>query len=71
MSGRVSGIASALGYTPDIFMYTLLGSWMDTYGATGYKMTWAYAVVASLLCVLMAFILSKIIGKKKAAKAAN
>lgn len=68
MSGRVSGIASALGYTPDIFMYTLVGGWMDTYGAAGYKMTWAYAVVASLLCVVMAFVLSKII-KKNAAKA--
>lgn len=26
MSGRVSGIASCLGYTPDIFMYTLVGN---------------------------------------------
>lgn len=39
MSGRVSGIASCLGYTPDIFMYTLVGSWMDNYGRTGYNMT--------------------------------
>ncbi|MFR3031564.1 MAG: MFS transporter, partial [Blautia sp.] len=66
MSGRVSGIASALGYTPDIFMYTLVGSWMDNYGANGFKMTWAYAVVASLLCVVMAFVLSKVIKKKAA-----
>ncbi|MFR1113102.1 MAG: MFS transporter [Blautia sp.] len=66
MSGRVSGIASALGYTPDIFMYTLVGSWMDNYGANGFKMTWAYAVVASLLCVVMAVVLSKVIKKKAA-----
>lgn len=66
MSGRVSGIASALGYTPDIFMYTLVGSWMDNYGANGFKMTWAYAVVASLLCVVMAFVLSRVIKKKAA-----
>lgn len=69
MSGRVSGIASALGYTPDIFMYTLLGSWMDNYGAAGFKMTWAYAVVMSLLCVVMAIVLSKIIKKKAPATA--
>ena len=31
MSGRVSGIASCLGYTPDIFMYTLVGSWTVSY----------------------------------------
>lgn len=69
MSGRVSGISSALGYTPDIFMYTLLGSWMDNYGAAGFKMTWAYAVVMSLLCVVMAIVLSKIIKKKAPATA--
>lgn len=39
MSGRVSGIASCLGYMPDLFMYTLVGSWMDNYGRTGYNMT--------------------------------
>lgn len=68
MSGRVSGIASALGFAPDLFLYTLVGGWMDTYGAAGFKMTWAYAVVASLLCVVMAFVLSRII-KKNASKA--
>lgn len=64
MSGRVSGIASAIGYTPDLFMYTLVGSWMDQYGATGFKMTWAYAVVAALVCIVFALILSKIIKNK-------
>lgn len=65
MSGRVSGIASCLGYMPDLFMYTLVGGWMDNYGRTGYNMTWAYAVVASLLCVVVTFILSRIVKKDK------
>ena len=69
MSGRVSGIASCLGYTPDIFMYTLVGSWMDNYGRTGYNMTWAYAIVAAVLCAIITFILSRIVKKEKAAKA--
>lgn len=69
MSGRVSGIASCLGYTPDIFMYTLVGSWMDNYGRTGYNMTWAYAMVAAVLCAIITFILSRIAKKEKAAKA--
>jgi len=64
MSGRVSGIASCLGYAPDLFMYTLVGSWMDTYGAEGFKMTWAYAVVAALLCVIFSLILNRIIKKE-------
>lgn len=69
MSGRVSGIASCLGYTPDIFMYTSVGSWMDNYGRTGYNMTWAYAMVAAVLCAIITFILSRIVKKEKAAKA--
>lgn len=69
MSGRVSGIASCLGYTPDIFMYTLVGSWMDNYGRTGYNMTWAYAMVAAVLCAIITFILSRIVKKENAQKA--
>lgn len=60
LSGRVSGIASALGYLPDVFMYTIVGGWMDSYGHTGFNMTWIYAIVMSLLCVVFTFILSKV-----------
>lgn len=63
LSGRVSGISSALGYLPDVFMYTLVGGWMDSYGRTGFNMTWIYAVVAALLCVILTLILSKVVKK--------
>lgn len=69
MSGRVSGIASCLGYCPDLFMYTLVGSWMDSHGAAGFKMTWAYAMVAALLCVVFSLILNRIIKNSKAVNA--
>ena len=65
LSGRVSGIASALGYMPDVFMYTLVGGWMDSYGRTGYNMTWAYAMVAGALCIVLTFILSKVVKSGK------
>lgn len=65
LSGRVSGIASALGYMPDVFMYTLVGGWMDSYGRTGYNMTWAYAMVAGALCIVLTFILSKVVKNGK------
>ena len=65
LSGRVSGISSALGYLPDVFMYTLVGGWMDSYGRRGYNMTWIYAIVAARLCVLLTFILSKVVKKKE------
>lgn len=66
LSGRVSGISSALGYLPDVFMYTLVGGWMDSYGRTGFNMTWIYAVVAALLCVILTLILGKIVKRDQA-----
>ncbi len=65
MSGRVSGIASCLGYTPDIFMYTLVGSWMDSFGRDGFNMTWVYAMVAAILCAVMTIILNRVMKKRK------
>lgn len=67
LSGRVSGISSALGYLPDVFMYTLVGGWMDSYGKTGFHMTWIYAVMAALLCVILTFILGKVVKKDRKA----
>lgn len=67
LSGRVSGISSALGYLPDVFMYTLVGGWMDSYGKTGFNMTWIYAVVAALLCVVLTFILGRVVKKDQKA----
>ncbi len=64
LSGRVSGITSALGYAPDLFMYTLVGNWMDNYGRTGYNMTWIYAVVMAILCAVLTLILTKTVKTK-------
>lgn len=66
LSGRVSGISSALGYLPDVFMYTLVGGWMDAYGRTGFNMTWAYAVVMAVLCIILSIILGRVIKKRNA-----
>ena len=63
LSGRVSGISSAIGYAPDLFMYVLVGSWMDKYGAAGFKMTWAYAAVAAVVCVILSIVLARAVEK--------
>lgn len=69
-TGRVSGFVSCLGYTPDVFMYTMVGSWLDKYqGKTGFNMMFVYAIAMALLCLLFSFILSRIIKKNKAQKA--
>lgn len=71
ISGRVSGIASCIGYMPDLFLYTLVGGWMDNYGRTGYNMTWAYAGISAVLCAIITFILSRIVKKKESATIKN
>lgn len=63
-TGRVSGFVSCLGYTPDIFMYTMVGGWLDSYtGKTGYNMMFVYAIGMAVLCIVFACILTKIIKK--------
>lgn len=64
LSGRVSGIASAIGFLPDVFMFTIVGGWMDSYGHTGYNMTWIYAIVMALLCGVITIILTKTVKDK-------
>lgn len=65
-TGRVSGFVSFLGYSPDIFMYTMIGSWMDANpGKAGYNMMFVYALVMAALCFVFAFILFRIVKKDK------
>mgnify|MGYP000074579636 CR=1 FL=1 len=63
-TGRVSGFVSFLGYSPDIFMYTMIGSWMDKNpGKAGYNMMFVYALVMAALCCVFAFVLFRIVKK--------
>lgn len=39
------GIGGALGFSPDIFQFTLFGSWLDKYGNTGYNYMFIYQIV--------------------------
>lgn len=35
--GTAVGIASIIGYTPDFFMATMFGTWLDKFGSNGYN----------------------------------
>ncbi|MGX7418346.1 MFS transporter [Carnobacterium gallinarum] len=66
MTGRVSGVVSCLGYFPDVFMYTMIGGWLDKYsGKTGYNMMFIYAIGMAIGCVILTLVLSRIIKKDK------
>lgn len=63
-TGRVSGFVSFLGYSPDIFMYTMIGSWMDANpGKAGYNMMFVYALAMAALCFVFALVLFFIVKK--------
>lgn len=60
LTGAASGLISVLGYAPDVYIYTQVGRWLDTYsGATGYKMIFGYMLVASAVAFVAAMLISK------------
>lgn len=62
--GTAVGIASVIGYTPDFFMATLFGTWLDNYGNAGYN--YIFIFLASV-CVIGA--IASIYIRKKAVAA--
>ncbi len=73
LNGVVVGFASALGFLPDAFMYTIIGGWLDTYdAATGYRMVFVCAAVCAVVglvaCILM-FRISRKVKERKTAEA--
>lgn len=65
-TGRVSGIVSSLGYLPDVFMYTMIGGWLDNHdGKAGFNMMFIYAIFMAVCCVIASLLLTKIIKKDK------
>lgn len=66
ITGRVSGILSTFGYLPDVFMFTLVGSWLDgAAGKVGYNKVFICAAVMGALCMLISGGLYKIVEKDK------
>lgn len=58
LGGTVVGFASALGFLPDAFMYTVIGNWLDKYDTiTGYRMVFATGMISGIIglvsCLMM------------------
>ena len=66
ITGRVSGILSTFGYLPDVFMFTMVGAWLDSNpGVAGYNMIFTYAAVMGALCMVIAGALYFICKRRK------
>jgi MFS family permease len=61
--GSVYGIASAVGYSSDIWLYTLCGNWIDKMGNDGYRMIWMVGAIGGVMMLLMGIVLQKKYGK--------
>ena len=67
--GTVSGIAMFVGFSPDFFNPTLIGSWLDKYpGASGYRMVFIYMLVTMLVGLVFVGLLMRH-NKKNSVKA--
>lgn len=70
MTGRVSGVLSTFGYLPDVFIFTMVGSWLDNFqGQAGYNMIFIFSTVMALVCAVVAFILYRSVKKDAKAQA--
>ena len=63
------GIAAALGFSPDIFLFPLAGYWLDNYGANGYRYLFTFQAVVMAIGILGS--LYALHYKKKVAAAAE
>lgn len=59
MSGAAAGILSIVGNTPDLFIFTLYGHFMDAYpGIQGYRYIFITMMVFAVLGIICCFVLS-------------
>jgi len=65
VTGTAAGIASAVGYTPDVFMPMLGGVLLDKFGGEGYKYLFAFIVVLCVLGLVSSLAIQRRIGRKK------
>ncbi len=60
MYGTVAGLAMFIGFSPDFFNPTMIGSWLDNNpGATGYRMVFTYMFVTMLVGLVFTILLMR------------
>ena len=57
--GTVIGVASIIGYAPDLFMHTMFGNWIDQYGNTGYTYIFMFLIFLCFVGVVTSAVISR------------
>jgi nitrate/nitrite transporter NarK len=71
MTGTAMGIASAVGYSTDLWLYTLCGNWLDKYGAAGYQYILGLFIAGMCIVIVSAVLLQVYLNKQKSASAVS
>jgi nitrate/nitrite transporter NarK len=67
--GTAIGISSFVNWSPDMFMHTLFGYWLDSYGNDGYTYIFAYLIALAVLGMILGIIITRRSRKKLASVA--
>ena len=59
ITGTAMGITSAVGYSTDLWLYTLCGNWLDAYGNAGYRNILLLYLAGLAVVVICAFLLRR------------
>lgn len=65
ITGTATGIVSTIGYSSDIWLYTLCGSWLDEYGESGYSRIWGLMMVGMLVSAVFGLLFARYKKKNK------
>jgi nitrate/nitrite transporter NarK len=57
--GTAVGIASIVGYTPDFFMATMFGTWLDAFGTKGYNYIFTFLAAVCLVGLGASFFVNR------------
>ena len=52
ITGTAMGICSAVGYSSDLWLYTLCGKWLDDFGSAGYTYIWLLTTAAVAMVIV-------------------
>lgn len=66
VTGTATGIVSAIGYSSDLWLYTLCGSWIDKYGVEGYHRVWMLLAFGMVIVVVAAVFFGRYMKTHKA-----
>lgn len=69
LSASTIGVAAAVGFSPDLFQFTLFGYWMDNCGKTAFTYMFVYQIIVLIAGIFASMGILKL--KKKNAQAHN